>query len=204
MKFEVISLIYFRSGKNRVKKGNAKVFNNVDKDVYAVALVGLGHEKLGYNEMEAIDEGLEAVRVAAGIGAQYLKKEGVSRIMVEGMGHPEQAAEGCTLALWRYQENRAKEKQRKIPTIELYEEADTDSFQRGLFKADSQNLARRLSDTPANQMTPLHFAQETVNELCPCGVKVEVHDKEWAEMKRMQAFLAVSTLDQIISSLIIV
>lgn len=157
--------------------------------------MGLGHEKLGYNEMEAIDEGLEAVRVAAGIGAQSLKKEGVTRVLVEGMSHPEQAAEGCTLALWRYQENRAKEKQKKIPTIELYDEADTDSFQRGLFKADSQNLARRLSDTPANQMTPLHFAQEAVNELCPCGVKVEVHDKEWAEMKRMQAFLAVGIGD---------
>lgn len=41
-------------------------------------------------------------------------------------------------------------------------------------------------------MTPLHFAQETVNELCPCGVKVEVHDKEWAEMKKLNAFLAVA------------
>lgn len=90
-----------RSGKNRVKRGDVKVFNNVDKEVSCAALVGLGPEKLGYNEMEAIDEGLEAVRVAAGIGAQGLKQQKVTRIMVEGLGHPEQAAEGCALALWR-------------------------------------------------------------------------------------------------------
>lgn len=157
-----------------------------------MAVVGLGKEKLGYNEMEAIDEGMEAVRAGAGMGAQVLKREGVTRILVEGLGHPEQAAEGCALALWRYQENRAKEKWRPIPTIELFDEPDSDSFQRGLFKAESQNLARRLSDTPANQMTPLHFAQEAVNELCPCGIKVEVHDKDWIELKKMSAFLTVA------------
>lgn len=41
-------------------------------------------------------------------------------------------------------------------------------------------------------MTPLHFAQEAVNELCPCNVKVEVHDKDWIELKKMNAFLAVA------------
>lgn len=64
-------------------------------------MVGLGPEKAGYNEMEAIDEGMENVRVAAGIGAQVLRHQGVDRILVEGMGFPEQAAEGSALALWR-------------------------------------------------------------------------------------------------------
>lgn len=41
-------------------------------------------------------------------------------------------------------------------------------------------------------MTPLHVAQEAVNELCPCNVKVEVHDKDWIEMKKMNAFMAVA------------
>lgn len=142
--------------------------------------------------MEAVDEGMEVVRYGAGAGAQLLKQQGVTRILVEGLGHPEQAAEGSALALWRYQENRSKEKQKIIPTLELFDDPDTDSFQRGLFKAECQNLSRRLSDTPANIMTPLQFAQETVNELCPCGLKVDVHDRDWIEHKRMFAFLTVA------------
>lgn len=85
-----------------------------------------------------------------------------------------------------------REHQKKTPTLELYDDQDGEGFQRGLFKAESQNLARRLSDTPANQMTPLHFAQETVNELCPCGIKVQVHDKDWIEQKKFSAFLTVA------------
>lgn len=87
---------------------------------------------------------------------------------------------------------RSRQNWRPIPTLELFDDSDAESFQRGLFKAESQNLARRLSDTPANQMTPLHFAQETVNELCPCGIKVMVHDKDWVENKKMNAFLTVA------------
>ncbi|XP_056643884.1 cytosol aminopeptidase-like [Diorhabda sublineata] len=175
-----------------IRKGQAKVFNNVDKEFWGVAVVGLGRENLGYNELEAIDEGMEAVREAAGMGAQLLKEQGATRILVEGLGHPEQAAEGTALALWRYQENKSRQYWQVIPTLELFDDCDAESFQRGLFKAESQNLARRLSDTPANQMTPLHFAQEAVNELCPCGIKVMVHDKDWIELKRMNAFLTVA------------
>ncbi|KAF2893566.1 hypothetical protein ILUMI_12595 [Ignelater luminosus] len=181
-----------KSCQSEISKGKTKIFNNLDKEFWSVALVGLGREKQGYHELEAIDQGMESVRIASGIGAQKLKKQGVTRILVEGLGRPEQAAEGAALALWRYQENKMREKWKPIPSLELFDDPDTESWQRGLFKAESQNLARRLSDTPANQMTPLHFAQETVNELCPCGIKVEVHDKDWIEVKRMHAFLAVA------------
>lgn len=173
-------------------KGQVKVLNHADKEFSSVAIVGLGPEKTGYNEIEAIDEGMENVRIAAGAAAQSLRQQGVDRILVEGLGFPEQAAEGSALALWRYQENKTQIYQKKTPTLELYDDADSESFQRGLFKAESQNLARRLSDTPANQMTPLHFAQEAVNELCPCGIKVQVHDKDWIEQKKFNAFLTVA------------
>jgi len=172
--------------------GFGKAFNNVDQEFWAVALVGLGRENAGYNELEAIDEGLESARQAAGIGAQLLKNEGCSRVLVEGLGFPEQAAEGTALALWTYQENKMRENWQVIPTIELFDDPDMEGFQRGLFKAESQNLARRLSDTPANLMTPLHFAQEVVNELCPCGIKVEVHDRDWIEHMKFNAFMAVA------------
>lgn len=181
-----------KSAGPEVQKGSGRLFNNIDNEFWSVAVVGLGKEKLGYNEIEAIDEGMEAVRCGAGIGAQLLRRAGVGRILIEGLGYPEQAAEGSALALWRYQENLARESWRVVPTLELFDEPDGDSFQRGLFKAESQNLARRLCDTPANLMTPLHFAQEAVNELCPCGIKVEVHDRDWIESKKMHAFMAVA------------
>ncbi|KAK9711693.1 Cytosol aminopeptidase family, catalytic domain [Popillia japonica] len=181
-----------KAASSDIRRGGARIFNNIDPDYWSVAVVGLGSEKLSYNEAEAIDEGLEATRVGAGIGAQKLMLEGVKRILIEGLGHPEQAAEGSALALWRYQDNKSRDQWVHIPTLELFDEPDAESFQRGLFKAECQNFARRLCDTPANQMTPLHFAQETVNELCPCGIKVEVHDRDWIESKKMQAFMAVA------------
>lgn len=180
------------AGPELIHEGTAKIFTNLCNDFWVVSVAGLGKLKRGYNEVEAIDEGLEAVRVASAIGALKAKMNGATRIFVEGMGYPEQAAEGATLALWRYQENKAREHWKPVPTVEMYDECDSECFQRGLFKAESQNFARRLCDTPANQMTPLHFAQEAVNELCPCGIKVLVHDKNWIENKKMNAFLTVA------------
>ncbi|XP_018328376.1 cytosol aminopeptidase-like [Agrilus planipennis] len=179
-----------KSSGTTLKVGEALLFTNLDTEFCAVAAVGLGHPNLCYNELECIDEGTEASRRAAGAGIQRLKMSRLHRVLIEGLGHPEQAAEGAALALWRYQDNKLHKSM--IPSIELHDDPDTESFQRGLFKAECQNLARRLSDTPGNQMTPLHFAQETVNELCPCGIKVEVHDKDWIESKKMNAFLTVA------------
>lgn len=139
-----------------------------------------------------IDEDRENIRVGAAVGALKLQKNGCHCVCVDGMGFPEQAAEGSALAIWRYQENKSKKYWRIIPQLELFEDPDQDSWQRGLFKAESQNFVRRLCDAPANLMTPLHLAQIAVNELCPCGIKVEVHDRDWIEQKRMDCFLTVA------------
>lgn len=108
------------------------------------------------------------------------------------MGHPEQAAEGCTLALWHYQQSI---KQNKIPTLELFDESDTHSFKKGLFKAEIQNLARRLSETPANQMTPTRFADEAARELCYPGVKMRIYDTIRIRSRGLNAFLRVRITD---------
>lgn len=168
------------------------MYNNIDPEYWAVCVVGLGPQNPGYNPVEVLDEDREHVRVAAGAGALKLQKNGCHCICVDGMSHPEQAAEGSAMAIWRYQEHKARKYWRLIPQLELFEDPDQDSWQRGLFKAESQNLVRRLSDAPANLMTPLHLAQIAVNELCPCGIKVEVHDKDWIELKKMDLFLAVA------------
>lgn len=171
--------------------GEKKIFSNIDCEFGSVAIVGLGKEGVGYNELEAIDEGMENVRVAAGIGAKNLQKNGCTNIHVDPMEYPEQSAEGSALAVWRYQENKLKKDRKPIPKLELFDSPEQDAWTRGLFKADAQNLARTLCDAPANQITPTAFAQAAVDALCPCGVNVEVRNMDWIETQNMTSFLSV-------------
>ncbi|EDW60718.1 cytosol aminopeptidase [Drosophila virilis] len=172
--------------------GKGLVFMNVDPEFSAVAVVGLGQEGAGFNDLEMIDEGMENARVAAGVGARALQLQGVTDVFVDSMEYPEQAAEGSALAIWRYNSNRRKQDRTHIPKLELYDSPDVDAWTRGLFKAESQNLARRLSDAPANQMTPTIFAQSTVDALCPCGVSVDIRSMDWIEENRLNSFLMVA------------
>ncbi|XP_017106957.2 cytosol aminopeptidase [Drosophila bipectinata] len=176
--------------KGELAKG--KVFMNVDSEFRAVAVVGLGQEGAGFNDLEMIDEGMENARVAAGVGARSLQLQGCTEVYVDSMEYPEQAAEGSALAIWRYNSNKRKQNRTHIPKLDLYDSPDVDAWTRGLFKAESQNLARRLSDSPANQMTPTIFAQSTVDALCPCGVSVEVRTMDWIEQQHLNSFLMVA------------
>lgn len=172
--------------------GKGKVFNNLDPEYSSVAVIGLGKEGLGFNALEGLDQGMENARVGSGIGCKKLRDQGCTHICVDPMEYAEQAAEGGALAIWRYQDNKIKDERKKNPKLELYESPDQDAWTRGLFKAEAQNLARRLCDTPANQMTPTNFAQATVDALCPCGVNVEVRNMDWIETQNMHSFLAVA------------
>ncbi|XP_055640892.1 cytosol aminopeptidase-like [Toxorhynchites rutilus septentrionalis] len=174
------------------KIGSVKVFNNIDPDYGSVAVVGLGLEGLGYNELEQLDEGLENIRIASGVGAMCLATNGCTRIWVDPMQGAEQAAEGSGLGTWKYQANRMKEDRKPIPKLELFDSPEGDAWTRGLFKADAQNLARSLSDAPGNQITPTSFAQAAVDALCPCGVSTEVRNMDWIESKSMTSFLSVA------------
>lgn len=189
--FDQFFFCCFRAGPG-IKRGTAKIFNNIDTDYWSISVVGLGQKDSGFNPVECIDEDRENVRVAAAVGANLLQKNGCHCICVDGLGYPEQAAEGSALAVWRYQENKAKEHWSTVPQLELFEDSDQDSWQRGLFKAESQNFVRRLSDAPANLMTPYHVAQAAVNELCPCGITVEVHEKDWIEENNLDSLLTVA------------
>lgn len=172
--------------------GKGLVFMNVDAEFSAVAVVGLGQEGAGFNDLEMIDEGMENARVAAGVGARALQMQGVTDVFMDSMEYPEQSAEGSALAIWRYNSNRRKQNRTLIPKLELYDSPDVDAWTRGLFKAESQNLARRLSDSPANQMTPTIFAQASVDALCPCGVSVEIRSMDWIEENRLNSFLMIA------------
>ncbi|XP_037938174.1 cytosol aminopeptidase-like [Teleopsis dalmanni] len=174
------------------KTGVGQVFNNIDMEFQSVALVGVGRQGIGFNELEMIDEGMENVRVATAVGARSLQAINCGEIYVDSMEYPEQAAEGSSLAIWRYHEHKDKKHRTITPKLELYDHSDVDAWTRGLFKSEAQNLARRLSDTPANLMTPTTFAQNAVDALCPCGVTVEIRTMDWIETHQLNSFLMIA------------
>ncbi|KAL1516668.1 hypothetical protein ABEB36_000551 [Hypothenemus hampei] len=173
-------------------KGEVRVYFNLDEEFSSVVVVGLGRECQGYDVFEQMDEGKEAIRIAAAQGAKALQKMNAMKVYVESFGHAESAAEGSALGVWLYQEKKMKKYQILIPQLELYDDCDWTGWQIGLQKAAAQNLARQLMDTPANLMTPTSFAQNAVEVLCKSGVNVEVKVRGWAETQKMTAFLAVA------------
>ncbi|XP_069679643.1 cytosol aminopeptidase-like isoform X2 [Periplaneta americana] len=177
-----------------IKKGKGQVFYNQDSEFPVTAVVGLGTEDAGYNEQEEIDEKLENIRIAASEGCKKLQEVGVTKVVLDGMGNPEAAAEGATLGLWLYQGFKDKQKQKVAPQIQLCSEneAERTAWERGVIKAQAQNVARNLMDTPANYMTPRIFAQNATELLTAHDVKVTVRDKSWAESKKMGSFLSVA------------
>ncbi|GJQ70909.1 hypothetical protein Trydic_g826 [Trypoxylus dichotomus] len=174
------------------KLGQVRIFFNLEPEFASVALVGLGKECQGYDVFEQMDEGKEAIRVAAAVGCRALQRLLVEKVFVESFGHAESAAEGAALGVWCYQEKKRRDRQKHIPQLELHDDCDWTGWQIGLQKAAAQNLARQLMDTSANLMTPTSFAQNAVEVLCKSGVNVEVKVKGWAETQKMYAFLAAA------------
>ena len=51
---------------------------------------------------------------------------------------------------------------------------DQEAWQRGVLFASGQNLARRLMETPANEMTPTKFAEIVEENLKSASIKTDV------------------------------
>lgn len=174
------------------KLGNSRVFNNIDDEFRSIAVVGLGKKGCAFDELEGIESGTENLRRAAAIGVRELEKEDCCVIQLDGMDNAEAVAEGSGLAAYKYHMNKRAENQCVIPKLELFGAQETDPWLRGVFKAESQNLARCLCEMPANQLTPFVFAQTVVDTLCPCDVNVEVRNQDWIELNNMTTLLTVS------------
>ncbi|KAG4079759.1 hypothetical protein HA402_014890 [Bradysia odoriphaga] len=176
------------------KRGECRLLFNIEQNFSTIAVCGLGDKCLGYNEEELIDEGKEAIRIASAVGCQKLQELNTNKIYVESFGNSESAAEGSSMGLWSYEGQR---KDRLYTSqMELYTENnfeyDMEGWDVGMHKAEAQNLARQLMETPASIMTPTKFAQNVVNVLCDSGVNVEVKVRAWAEAQKMNAFLAIA------------
>ena len=132
------------------------------------------------------------MRAAIGSGVNAIRDLDVNIdvIEVDGVDDPASAAEGATLASYAFDEYKEEALKVKRFTINL---AQTDAslverFEHGALLAKYQNQCRNLKEQPANMLTPTKFG-EIAKKLCePLGVKVLVHDREWAEQKKMGNF----------------
>lgn len=199
------------------KRGECRIFYNLESTFSAIAVCGLGDRNLGYNSHEQIDEGKEAVRIAAATGCKELQKMRTEKIYVESFDDAECAAEGASMALWQFQvkittkeSHRLKSNSLKfqtfrnlknrnhVPYLDLYAEqskdpeGDAEGWEIGIKKAEAQNLTRELMETPSNRMSPTKFAQNVVDKLCDSGVSVEVRVQKWAEARGLTSYLAVA------------
>lgn len=108
---------------------------------------------------------IQAIRIASAVGCQQLRELNTNKIFVESFGNSESAAEGSSMGLWSYQgpaKNRLYTSQMELYTENNFE-YDMEGWDVGMHKAEAQNLARQLMETPASVMTPTKFAQNVVN-----------------------------------------
>ncbi|EDS26627.1 cytosol aminopeptidase [Culex quinquefasciatus] len=178
------------------KRGEVRVFYDLEPTFKAVAVCGLGSDCLGYESAEKLDESKEAIRFATASGCRELQKLETNFIYVEDMGHAESAAEGAHMGVWVNQQLKKPNKRWFVPHCQLHVDpaipCDSDGWRIGVLKAEAQNLARQLQEMPSNLMTPTTFAQNVVQLLANSGVNVEVKVRSWAEAHGMSSFLAVA------------
>lgn len=84
----------------------------------------------------------------------------------------------------------------KLTTVEvLVERAERgyqDGMKKGVVIADGINLARRLSDMPANEMTPTYFLNEAKRVAKEAKLKITILDEKQAKRRGMGAFCGVA------------
>ncbi|XP_059607411.1 cytosol aminopeptidase-like isoform X2 [Phlebotomus argentipes] len=176
-----------------LKVGQTRLLWNSSPKYPIVAVAGLG-DAAAWDVLDGLDGVRENVRIAAGAGVKALTAEKVAHVDVEDFGgQAEAAAEGATLAAYRFQEYKKLEARKTVAKVSLAQECSgADDFRRGEVVARAQNWSRLLMETPANLMTPTIFAEEVTKKLSPLGVQVVAHDKAWAQGLGMESFLSVS------------
>lgn len=172
------------------KVGEVRILPQIDPNFDVVAVAGLGDLETGYVKREARDEAKENVRKAVGAAVRNLQDLDMNKIYVEGFDDPESAAEGAHLAVWENHHLISITKRTvKSPDLLLYGDCDMKKWRIGLEKAQAQNFARNLMETPPNLMTPRTFAHSVVQSLCKTNVNVTLRGERWMKDHNMNAFL---------------
>lgn len=167
------------------KLGRVVTLLDVTAEFPQIAVAGLGPKDADFNHIEYLDEGKENIRIATGLGARALQKLGVQDIGVEGFNKADAAAEGATLGVWYYTDKEVETK------VSLQEYGEPEDWERGVTKADAQNLVRCLCETPPNFLTPRILAIRARDLLCPYGVFVYARDMKWMKMENLSTLLSL-------------
>ncbi|XP_050424733.1 cytosol aminopeptidase-like [Adelges cooleyi] len=175
-----------------IPPGSAQLFNNLDKDYPNLVVANIGSQKAGYDSVELLDLAKSNVRQAIGQAVLLLDNEGCTKIFVDGLDCPDTAAEAALLASWKFKAMKSGINQTQQATVEAYSKDDKDLFDRGVVFGSVQNLARMLTEIPPNALTPTYFADQIIRMLCPCGITVDVHDRDWMESKNLNGILEAS------------
>lgn len=167
------------------KKSACRIFYNV-----------AGYRRLAVvstDATEKADAQAQAVRMAASLGVRELQKAGANKIIVDGMGSPQSAAEGAFLSSFRFNMFRTHGERFYKPKLAIEPLEKSEGWQRGQIYAEAQNEARSLMETPANVLTPTKFvqrAEELAKDLK--NLKLIVRDADWMKKQRMGGILGVA------------
>jgi aminopeptidase len=185
-----------------------------------IALVGLGTRKCSPASAESPDHSCipdafsrcETARVATAVGVRALRGTGATRIGIErelagNSSTPEvdhAIAEGAGLAQYTFDHLKSSNRASPAPTtparvvlvdrkLKPVLKESSSAFSQGEVYSQAQNLARYLTESPGNLMTPRIFAEAATRELADVrNVTLHVRDEAWVLSKGMHAFHAVA------------
>jgi len=164
-----------------------------------VVLLGAGKS----DELDA--EGVRRLAGRAVRAAEDLRLESISLWLggaeaVEGSLLAQAAAEGASLAAWRFTELKGPPPEGDPPvsvsSVDLFADARLEALragaEAGAAVAAGENLARTLQSRPGNLATPSHLASEAERVAEESGLHVTIFDEARLAEEGMHAILAVS------------
>lgn len=147
----------------------------------------------------------ERARNVAAAGVKSLWRSTAKRVAIvlhtDGIGVDRAAqatVEGLVHSMWRPEVHRTVAAERKLPplsSVALVTSERTDlrgAIRRGEAVGEAVNIARRLSNEPANRMTPTILAEEARAIAKDRGIDIEVLDRKKCQQLGMGSYLSVA------------
>ncbi|XP_040118323.1 cytosol aminopeptidase-like [Oryx dammah] len=175
-----------------LKAGKTRTFYGLHEDFPSVVVAGLGKKTAGIDEQENWHEGKENIRAAVAAGCRQTQDLEIPSMEMDPCRDAQAAVEGAVLGLYEYDD--LKQERKVVVSAKLHGSEDQEAWQRGVLFASGQNLARRLMETPANEMTPTKCAEIVEENLKSASSKTDVfiRPKSWIEEQEMGSFLSVA------------
>jgi leucyl aminopeptidase len=156
---------------------------------------------IGGGKREELDA--ERARNITSAGIRALWRASVRKVAIAIASDPlgeeraaQAAVEGAIYAMWRPEVHRTKEEERRLPDIDqallITEKAVAAAIERGTAIGEATNAARRMSNEPANRMTPTLLAESAKELAKEGGVRIEVLDADRCRALGMGSFLSVA------------